>query len=154
VIEARDLTKRYGCTLAVGALSFSLRPGVVTGFLGPNGSGKSTTMRLILGLDSPDAGYARIGGRRYRDLRWPLREVGALLRASGHADGLATLTRRERDVLVLMAEGRSNSGIAASLVVSPGVVEKHVAGIFAKLGLPPSEADNRRVLAVLRYLGS
>ena len=53
-----------------------------------------------------------------------------------------------------MAEGRSNAGIAAALVVSAGVVEKHVASIFAKLGLPPSEADNRRVLAVLRYLGS
>ena len=58
------------------------------------------------------------------------------------------------DVLALMAEGRSNAGIAAALVVSAGVVEKHVASIFGKLGLPPSEADNRRVLAVLRYLGS
>ena len=81
MIEVRDLTKRYGPTLAVDALSFDLRPGVVTGFLGPNGSGKSTTMRLILGLDRPDAGQARIGGRRYRDLRWPLREAGALLEA-------------------------------------------------------------------------
>ena len=76
MIEVRDLTKRYGSTVAVDALSFEVRPGVVTGFLGPNGSGKSTTMRLILGLDIPDAGQARIGGRRYRDLRWPLREVG------------------------------------------------------------------------------
>lgn len=80
--------------------------------------------------------------------------VSQLLRASRHPDGLAALTPRERDVLALMAEGRSNAGIAASLVVSAGVVEKHVASIFSKLGLPPSEADNRRVLAVLRYLGS
>jgi len=80
--------------------------------------------------------------------------VSQLVRASRHADGLATLTPRERDVLALMAEGRSNAGIAAALVVSAGVVEKHVASIFGKLGLPPSEADNRRVLAVLRYLGS
>lgn len=80
--------------------------------------------------------------------------VSLLLRASRHPDGLAALTPRERDVLALMAEGRSNAGIAASLVVSAGVVEKHVASIFSKLGLPPSEADNRRVLAVLRYLGS
>ena len=81
VIEVRQLTKRYGATAAVDQLSFDVRPGVVTGFLGPNGSGKSTTMRLILGLDSADAGQARIGGRPYRDLRWPLREVGALLEA-------------------------------------------------------------------------
>ncbi len=81
MIQVRDLTKRYGSTLAVDALTFDVRPGVVTGFLGPNGSGKSTTIRLILGLDSPDAGQARIGGRRFRDLRWPLCEAGALLEA-------------------------------------------------------------------------
>jgi len=68
--------------------------------------------------------------------------------------GLGSLTTREREVLSLMAEGRSNAAIAAELVVSPGAVEKHVAGIFAKLGLPPSDGDNRRVLAVLRYLGT
>ena len=81
MIEARGLTKRFGSRLAVDALSFDVRPGRVTGFLGPNGSGKSTTMRLILGLDHPDAGHAAIGGRRYRDLSWPLREAGALLEA-------------------------------------------------------------------------
>jgi ABC-2 type transport system ATP-binding protein len=81
VIEAFGLTKRYGRVLAVDALSFDVRPGVVTGFLGPNGSGKSTTMRLMLGLDAPDLGGVRIGDRRYRDLGWPLREVGALLEA-------------------------------------------------------------------------
>jgi DNA-binding NarL/FixJ family response regulator len=80
--------------------------------------------------------------------------VSQLVRVTRHAQGVATLTPRERDVLSLMAEGRSNAGIAEGLVVSAGVVEKHVASIFAKLGLPPSEADNRRVLAVLRYLGS
>jgi DNA-binding NarL/FixJ family response regulator len=79
--------------------------------------------------------------------------VSQLVRVSRRAEGLATLTPRERDVLSLMAEGRSNAGIAATLVVSAGVVEKHVASIFGKLDLPPSEADNRRVLAVLRYLG-
>jgi DNA-binding NarL/FixJ family response regulator len=80
--------------------------------------------------------------------------VSQLLGAGRHARGLARLTAREREVLSLMAEGRSNAGIAATLVISAGVVEKHVASIFAKLGLPPAEGDNRRVLAVLRFLGS
>ncbi|HEY7488493.1 MAG TPA: ATP-binding cassette domain-containing protein [Streptosporangiaceae bacterium] len=87
MIEARGLTKRYGATVAVDALGFDVRPGTVTGFLGPNGSGKSTTLRLILGLDTPEAGAVRIGGRRYRDLRWPLREVGALLEAKAFHPG-------------------------------------------------------------------
>jgi len=81
VIRAAGLSKSYGSTRAVDDLSFEVRPGVVTGFLGPNGSGKSTTMRLILGLDRPDAGSVTLDGRRFHDLRWPLREVGALLEA-------------------------------------------------------------------------
>jgi DNA-binding NarL/FixJ family response regulator len=80
--------------------------------------------------------------------------VSQLLAAGRHAHGLTALTPREDEVLSLMAEGRSNAGIAATLVISSGVVEKHVASIFAKLGLPPAEGDNRRVLAVLRFLGS
>jgi DNA-binding NarL/FixJ family response regulator len=80
--------------------------------------------------------------------------VSQLLAASRHAGHLDPLTPRERDVLVLMAEGRSNAGVAAALVLTLGTVEKHVASIFAKLGLPASETDNRRVLAVLRYLES
>ncbi len=87
MIEVRELTKRYGSTLAVDALSFDLRPGTVTGFLGANGSGKSTTMRIILGLDGPDAGRVRIDGQRFRDLRWPLREVGSLLEARAFHPG-------------------------------------------------------------------
>jgi ABC-2 type transport system ATP-binding protein len=81
MIEARNLTKRYGPKTAVDDLSFAVRPGVVTGFLGPNGSGKSTTMRLLLGLDRPSAGSSMINGRPYADLPAPLREVGALLEA-------------------------------------------------------------------------
>jgi ABC-2 type transport system ATP-binding protein len=87
MITVRGLTKRYGRIAAVDSLTFDVRPGSVTGFLGPNGSGKSTTMRLILGLDRPGAGQARIGGRAYRELRWPLREVGSLLEARSFHPG-------------------------------------------------------------------
>jgi DNA-binding NarL/FixJ family response regulator len=80
--------------------------------------------------------------------------VRQLLGASRRADSLAALTPRERDVLSLIAQGRSNTAIAAALVISPGVVEKHVASVFAKLGLAPSDSDNRRVMAALRYLGA
>jgi ABC-2 type transport system ATP-binding protein len=145
-----------------------VQPGKVAGFLGENGSGKSTTMRLIMGLDRPDAGRATIGGRSDHDQRWPLREVGALLdtrsfqpgrsagahlAARGAVSGLAALTAREREVLALMAEGRSNTAIAGAPFVSEGAVEKHVASIFGKLGLEKSGSDNRRVLAVLQFPG-
>jgi ABC-2 type transport system ATP-binding protein len=79
MIEVRGLTKRYGDKVAVNDLSFSIEPGSVTGFLGPNGAGKTTTMRCILGLDYPTAGTVTIGGKRYQDLAYPMREVGALL---------------------------------------------------------------------------
>ncbi len=81
MIEVRGLSKRYGAKLAVNGLSFDVAPGKVTGFLGPNGAGKTTTMRLILGLDYPDAGAVTIDGRHYADLAYPMREVGALLDA-------------------------------------------------------------------------
>ncbi len=80
--------------------------------------------------------------------------VTQLLRASHRTDGLGALTPREHDVLSLMAEGRSNGAISDSLVISERAVEKHIANIFSKLGLAPSDTDHRRVLAVLRYLGS
>jgi len=81
MIEARGLSKRYGDKLAVDGLTFTVKPGIVTGFLGPNGAGKSTTMRMILGLDRPTAGDVTVNGRRYADLGAPLHEVGALLEA-------------------------------------------------------------------------
>jgi ABC-2 type transport system ATP-binding protein len=81
MIEVRGLTKRYGDKVAVDDLSFGIEPGKVTGFLGPNGAGKTTTMRLILGLDYPNAGTVSIGGKQYRDMAFPMREVGALLDA-------------------------------------------------------------------------
>ncbi|MDO0915407.1 ATP-binding cassette domain-containing protein [Streptomyces sp. DT2A-34] len=85
MITLDRLTKRYGDKTAVSDLSFEINPGKVTGFLGPNGAGKSTTMRMIVGLDAPTSGRALVGGKRYEELRHPLREVGALLDArAGH----------------------------------------------------------------------
>jgi ABC-2 type transport system ATP-binding protein len=100
-IDVRGVTRRYGRTLAVDNLSFSVESGRVTGFVGPNGAGKSTTLRVVLGLDAPDAGEARVGGRLYRELRAPLSEVGALLDAGATHPG-----RRARSHLLWLA--RSN----------------------------------------------
>jgi ABC-2 type transport system ATP-binding protein len=97
-IEVDDLSKRYGKTVAVDGLSFEARAGRVTGFVGPNGAGKSTTMRMILGLDAPDAGRVLVNGRRYAELERPLREVGALLEAASTHPG-----RRARDHLRWLA---------------------------------------------------
>jgi ABC-2 type transport system ATP-binding protein len=88
MIEVQSVTKRFGPTLAVDDLSFTVEPGRVTGFVGPNGAGKSTTMRVILGLDAPDAGGALVGGRPYASLETPLRDVGALLDAGDVHPGL------------------------------------------------------------------
>ncbi|WP_344647601.1 ABC transporter ATP-binding protein [Cryptosporangium japonicum] len=82
MLELRNLSKRYGRVLAVDDVTCAVRPGRVTGFLGPNGAGKSTTMRMVLGLDRPSAGQVLVNGARYRDLRDPLRHVGALLEGS------------------------------------------------------------------------
>ena len=93
MIEAVNLTKRYGSKTAVDNISFTVEPGTVTGFLGPNGAGKSTTMRMIMGLDKPTGGKVTINGRPYRDLSAPLCEVGALLDAkacTAHAAPAAT----------------------------------------------------------------
>ena len=149
LIEARELTKRFGDKVAVDHLSFTVEPGKVTGFLGPNGAGKSTTMRMMLGLDRPDAGTVRINGKDYRDLRSPLREVGALLEAKAFHPGrtarshLAALAasndiprRRVNDVLEITglekaADRRAGKfslgmaqrlGIAAALLGDPAVL--------------------------------
>jgi len=81
VIKVRGLTKRFGDVVAVDDLSLDVAPGQVTGFLGPNGSGKSTTMSMIMGLNHPNSGSVTISGKKYKDLRWPMREVGGLLEA-------------------------------------------------------------------------
>jgi ABC-2 type transport system ATP-binding protein len=108
MIEVRGLTKRFGDKLAVDDLSFTVQPGVVTGFLGPNGAGKSTTMRLILGLDRPNAGTALVNGKAYRSLPAPLFEVGALLDAKDVHGG-----RTARSHLLALAQ---SNGIPAKRV--------------------------------------
>src|SRR6516162_11299929 len=86
-IEVDGLRKRFGPTVALDGMTFTVPPGQVTGFVGPNGAGKSTTMRMILGLDAPSAGSVTVNGRRYRDFQRPLRHVGALLDASATHNG-------------------------------------------------------------------
>jgi ABC-2 type transport system ATP-binding protein len=91
VIEATGLTKRYGAKTAVDDVTFSVKPGQVTGFLGPNGAGKSTTMRLIVGLDRASSGSVTVNGKRYSDLNAPLREVGVLLDAKAVHTGRSAI---------------------------------------------------------------
>ncbi|QJT00277.1 ATP-binding cassette domain-containing protein [Streptomyces asoensis] len=124
-IDVRDLTKEYGPRRAVDRLTFSVRPGRVTGFLGPNGAGKSTTLRLVLGLDRPTSGTATIGGQAYTALRQPLRHVGALLDAQA-AHG----SRTGRDHL-------------RALAASNRIAVRRVEEVLAETGLAP--AARRRV---------
>ena len=149
MIEARGLSKQFGATVAVNQLSFTVQPGMVTGFLGPNGAGKTTAMRLILGLDYPSAGTVSLNGRPYQQLVSPMREVGALLdaravhggrSARNHLRCLAQTNdipeRRVDEVLGLVglsevARKRSRGfslgmsqrlGIAAALLGDPAIV--------------------------------
>jgi ABC-2 type transport system ATP-binding protein len=149
MIQLSNVTKRYGDVVAVDDVSFTVRPGHVTGFVGPNGAGKSTTMRMILGLDRPTSGTVRIDGRPYTELRAPLRVIGALLDASavdpgrsaaGHLRWLADSNRIGRDrvdaVLDLVGLAdvagrrvggfslgmRQRLGIAAALLGDPAIV--------------------------------
>ena len=133
VIEARNLSKRYGRTVAVDDLSFDVLPGKVTGFLGPNGAGKTTTMRMILGLDRPNSGIVTINGRPYRDLPAPLREVGALLDAKAVHGG-----RKAYNHLLLLAQ---SNGIPASrvdevlrIVGLEGVAKRRAGGFSLGMG--------------------
>lgn len=149
MIEAQGLTKKYGSKVAVNNLSFTVRPGIVTGFLGPNGSGKSTTMRMIIGLDAPSKGRVTVNGKPYAEHRAPLREVGALLEAravhtgrtaENHLRAMAATTgigrRRVEEVIDLVglrevASHRAGAfslgmgqrlGIASALLGDPSVV--------------------------------
>jgi ABC-2 type transport system ATP-binding protein len=107
-IEVSGLHKRFGPTVALDGMSFTVAPGLLTGFVGPNGAGKSTTMRVILGLDAPDAGSALVGGRPYRSLRHPMRYVGSLLDAAALQP-----SRTGRNHLLWLAHSQ---GLAASRV--------------------------------------
>ena len=133
MIEARDLTKRYGDKIAVDHLSFTVEPGKVTGFLGPNGAGKSTTMRLVLGLDRPQSGTATINGKSYRDLAQPLRTVGALLEAKSIHSG-----RTAYNHLLFMAQTqglpRSRVGQVLELVGLRDVARKRAGGFSLGMG--------------------
>jgi ABC-2 type transport system ATP-binding protein len=133
MIEIRELTKRYGATLAVDRLSFDVHPGAVTGFLGPNGAGKSTTMRMLLGLDRPDSGQALIGGRRYRELPWPLREVGALLEARAFHPGRSARTHLEA-LAAASAIPRSRVEEVLGLVGLAGVAGRRAGSLSLGMG--------------------
>ncbi|GGX34116.1 ABC transporter ATP-binding protein [Streptomyces chryseus] len=117
MIELTGLTKRYGEKLAVDQLTFTVRPGIVTGFLGPNGAGKSTTMRMMLGLDNPTAGDVRIDGKHYADLKDPLKYIGALLDAKA------------------MHGGRSAFNHLLCLAQSNGIPRTRVSEVLETVGL-------------------
>ena len=133
MIEAHELTKRYGDTIAVHSLSFTSAPGTVTGFLGPNGVGKSTTMRMIMGLDRPTSGTVTVNGKPYRQHRSPLREVGGLLEASAVHPG-----RSARSHLRTMAATHNIKASRVSEVIEmtglAGVATKRVAGFSLGMG--------------------
>jgi ABC-2 type transport system ATP-binding protein len=126
-IEVAGLRKRFGPTLALDGMTFTIQPGQVTGFVGPNGAGKSTTMRVILGLDAPDAGTALIGGRRYASLRRPLTAVGSLLDA-----GALQPSRSARNHLLWLAHSQGLSARRVDEVIEQaglaGVARRRAGG--------------------------
>src|SRR6476659_242191 len=133
MIDVQGLSKRYGDRLAVDDLTFTVKPGIVTGFLGPNGAGKSTTMRLMLGLDRPSAGRATVNGRAYRDFEAPLHEVGALLEARAIHTG-----RSAYNHLLAQAQthaiGRDRVDAVIRLVGLESVARKRVGGFSLGMG--------------------
>jgi ABC-2 type transport system ATP-binding protein len=133
VIEARQLTKRYDEKLAVDDLSFTVRPGIVTGFLGPNGAGKSTTMRMMLGLDRPTSGSVLVNGKPYAEHAAPLHEVGALLEARAVHTG-----RSARNHLRVLAAtcgiGRARVEQVIDMVGLGDVADQRVAGFSLGMG--------------------
>jgi ABC-2 type transport system ATP-binding protein len=133
VIEAANLSKRYGDQIAVDDLSFIVRPGIVTGFLGPNGAGKSTTMRMVMGLDRPTSGTSRVNGRAYADHLAPLHEVGALLEARA------------------VHPGRSARNHLLSLALTSGIPRTRVDEVLEMVGL--TDVAHKRVAAFSLGMG-
>jgi len=127
MIEVCELTKRYGTAVAVDELSFTVHPGLVTGFLGPNGAGKSTTMRVILGLDAPSSGRATVNGRRYQQLTCPLHQAGALLDA-GAVPGGRTARNHLRAIAASNGIGARRVGEVLGLVGLESAASKRVRG--------------------------
>ena len=125
MIEAHELTKRYGDKIAVDGISFTIAPGSVTGFLGPNGAGKSTTMRMMVGLTRPDSGGVTISGRTFRDLPNPGRQVGVMLDASAQHAG-----RSGREILTLAQQ-------------MMGLPARRVSETLSEVGLSETNADRR-----------
>jgi ABC-2 type transport system ATP-binding protein len=138
VIDVSGLTMRYGDAPAVDDLTFTVKPGLVTGFLGPNGAGKSTTMRVILGLEVPDRGIALVGGRPYDSLKEPMRQVGALLDAAAVHGGRTAAAH-------LWCLARSNGiarGRVGEVLEQVGLAEvagRRIAGF--SLGMPSGSAS-------------
>ncbi|MFE3449360.1 ABC transporter ATP-binding protein [Nonomuraea sp. NPDC059194] len=151
MIETRGLTKRFGATLAVDDLSVTVRSGTITGFLGPNGSGKSTTMRMIMGLDRPTSGSATVNGRPYEKLRYPLREIGALLDADAAHPG-----RSAHDHLLWLAQsngiGRARVTDVIDLVGLSHVARKRVGtfslGMKQRLGIGAALLGDPQILVL------
>ena len=149
MIEVRGLVKQYGAKIAVNDLSFDVEPGHVTGFLGPNGAGKTTTMRLILGLDYPDAGTVTIDGKQYAGLAYPMREVGALLDAKAVHGG-----RSAYNHLLCLAQTnnlpRRRVGEALDLVGLTEVTRKRTKGfslgMSQRLGIAATLLGDPRIL--------
>jgi ABC-2 type transport system ATP-binding protein len=147
MIQLTGLTKRYGRVTAVDDLTFTVRPGHVTGFLGPNGAGKTTTMRLILGLDAPTSGTALVDGRRYREIVRPLRCVGSLLDATAvhggrtaydHLQSLAVSNGIGRGRVTQVLELTGLSAVMRHRIVTFSLGMKQRLGIAAALlGEPP-----------------
>jgi ABC-2 type transport system ATP-binding protein len=149
MIEVKDVTRRYGETLAVDHLSFTVQPGIVTGFLGPNGAGKTTTMRMILGLDRPTSGSVTVNGRSYHDLPAPMQEVGALLDAKAIQGGR---TAREHLRWMAVAAGLPGKRVDDVLdLVGLTEVAGRMAGSFSlgmsqRLGIATALLGDPRIL--------
>src|SRR5690349_5822613 len=133
MIEAHELTKRYGDTIAVHSLSFTSAPGTVTGFLGPNGAGKSTTMRMIMGLDRPTSGTVTVNGRPYAQLTSPLTEVGALLEAKAVHSGRSA-TNHLRALGATHGIGRKRGDEVIEMTGLGQVAGKRVGGFSLGMG--------------------